>query len=89
MIHQDREHAGLGLTSMHVMYAKLICTYLPKASNDRGPLGFVTRPMLMLQIRSFLETKACTRDLDDSWREALHVEPKLGLSHRTSLYFQL
>ena len=49
MIHQDRERAGLGLTSMHVMYAKLTCTYLAKALNDKGPLGFVTRPMLMLQ----------------------------------------
>ena len=49
MIHQDRERAGLGLTSMHVMYAKLTCTYLAKAFNDKGPLGFVTRPMLMLQ----------------------------------------
>ncbi len=49
MIHQDREHAGLGLTSMNVMYAKLTCTYLTKALNDKGPLGFVTRPMLLLQ----------------------------------------
>jgi len=49
MIHQDRERAGLGLTSMHVMYAKLTCTYLAKALNDKGPLGFVTRPVLMLQ----------------------------------------
>ena len=50
MIHQDREHAGLGLTSMNMMYAKLTCTYLTKALNDKGPLGFVTRPMLLLQI---------------------------------------
>ena len=49
MIHQERQHAGLGLTSMHVMYAKLTCTYLAKAFNDKGPVGFVTRPMLMLQ----------------------------------------
>ncbi len=48
-IHQDRERAGLGLTSMNVMYAKLTCTYLTKALNDKGPLGFVTRPMLLLQ----------------------------------------
>ena len=39
MIHQDRERAGLGLTSMHVMYAKLTCTYVTKALNDKGPLG--------------------------------------------------
>ena len=49
MIHQDRECAGLGLASLHVMYAKLTCTYLAKAFNDEGPLGFVTRQMLMLQ----------------------------------------
>ena len=49
MIHQDRGRAGLGLTSMSVMYAKLTCTYLTKALNDKGPLGFVTRPMLLLQ----------------------------------------
>ena len=49
MIQQDRERAGLGLTSMHVMHAKLTCTYLAKALNDKGYLGFVTRPMLMLQ----------------------------------------
>ena len=49
MIHQDRERAGLGPTSMHVMYAKLTCRYLAKALNDKGPLGFVTWPMLMLQ----------------------------------------
>ncbi len=49
MIHQDRERAGLGLTSMNVMYAKLTCTYLTKALNDKGPLGFVNRPMLLLQ----------------------------------------
>ena len=45
MIHQDRERAGLGLTSMNMMYAKLTCTYLTKALNDKGPLGFVTRPI--------------------------------------------
>ena len=49
MIHQDREGAGLVLTSMHVMYAKLTCTYLAKALDDKGPLRFFTRPMLMLQ----------------------------------------
>ena len=49
MVHQDRERAGLGLTSMHVMYAKLTCTYPAKALNDKAPLGFVTCPMLMLQ----------------------------------------
>ncbi len=51
MIHQDREQAGLGLTSMHVMYAKLTCTYLAKALNDTGPLWLVTRPMLMLHLK--------------------------------------
>ncbi len=40
MIHQDRDRAGLGLTSMSVMYAKLTCTYLTKARNGKGPLGF-------------------------------------------------
>ncbi len=35
---------------MNMMYAKLTCTYLTKALNDKGPLGFVTRPMLLLQI---------------------------------------
>ncbi len=49
IINQDRERAGLGLTSMHVIYAKLTCTYLAKALNDKAPLGCVTRPMLMLQ----------------------------------------
>ena len=39
MIDKDREHAGLGLTSMNGMYAKLTCTYLTKPLNDKGPLG--------------------------------------------------
>ncbi len=36
---------------MHVMYAKLTCTYLAKALNDTGPEWFVTRPMLMLHLK--------------------------------------
>ena len=60
MIHQDRERAGLGLTSMHVMYAEPVCTYLAKALNDRGPSGFVSRPLLMLQNEIMGETlKQC------------------------------
>ncbi|DBB13418.1 TPA: hypothetical protein ACH3X3_15251 [Trebouxia sp. C0006] len=43
-IHQNREHAGLCLTSMHVMYAKLTCAYLAKALNDKGPLGVCHPP---------------------------------------------
>ena len=49
MIHQDKEHAGLGLTSMHVMYAKVTCTYPTKALHDKAPLIFVIHPMLLLQ----------------------------------------
>ena len=55
LIHQDRERAGLGLTSMNVIYAQLTCTYLTKALNDKGPLGFVTHPMLLLQTEIFGE----------------------------------
>ena len=62
MIHQDRERAGLGLTSMHVMYAKLTCTYLAKALNDKGPLVFVTSPMLMLQKVIIAQEKVEARD---------------------------
>ncbi len=56
MIHQDRERAGLGLTLKNVIYAKLTCTYLTNALNDTGPLGFATRPMLLLQNELISET---------------------------------
>ena len=49
MIHQDRERARLGLTSMNLMCVKLTCTYLTKAVNEKGPLEFVTCPVLLLQ----------------------------------------
>ncbi len=34
---QDREHAGLSLTFMIVMYTKLTCTYLTNAQYHKGP----------------------------------------------------
>ena len=36
-----------------------------------------------------VETKACIRDLDDSLRNAVHDNHKLGQSKQDSLYFQL
>ena len=79
MIHQDKERPGLGLTSMHVIYAKLTCTYLAKASNDKGPLGFVICPMLMLQneiISALLKQGPSTRYL----RQTSHYHPARQLA---------
>ena len=53
IIHQDRERAGLGLTSMHVMYAKLTCTYLTKVQMIKAPCG-LTCPVLLLQNKTIV-----------------------------------
>ncbi len=49
MTRPDDGACRFGLSLMNMVYAKLTCTYPTKAVNDRGPLGFVTRPMLLLQ----------------------------------------
>ena len=49
MIHQDRECAGVGLTSLAVPYTEMVCKYLTQALNDNGSLGFTTRALLILQ----------------------------------------
>ena len=44
MIHQDRECAGVGLTSLTVAYTETVCKYLTQALNNNASLGFTTRP---------------------------------------------
>lgn len=49
MVFEDKNKAGMGLTSLEVKYAQLITKNLVLAVNNKGALGFITRAMLKLQ----------------------------------------
>ena len=52
MIHEDLDQAGLGMSSLMITYAdssEVSCKYLVQALNDKGPLGFTTQHLLLLQ----------------------------------------
>ena len=49
MILEDRDRAGVGLTSLSVSYAQLIARNLVLALNDKGALGFITGSLIRLQ----------------------------------------
>ena len=49
MILEDRDKAGVGLTSLLVSYAQLIAKNLILALNDKGALGFITGSLIKLQ----------------------------------------
>ena len=49
MVFEDRERAGMGLTSLSATYAEAITQNMIAALNDEGTLGKVTRALLQLQ----------------------------------------
>jgi len=49
MVLEDKNKAGMGLTSLSVTYASDITQNMLAALNDEGALGFITRALLQLQ----------------------------------------
>ena len=49
MIHEDLDQAGLGMSFTHDHICRVSCKYLVRALNDKGPLGFTTQHLLLLQ----------------------------------------
>eukprot|EP00877_Chromochloris_zofingiensis_P009500 jgi/Chrzof1/4803/UNPLg00807.t1 len=50
MIHTGLDKAGLDFPSLRVEYDKLNLSYLVKALNDTGPLGYTTRHLIQAQL---------------------------------------
>jgi len=49
MVLQETDKMGLGVTSLMMDYVQSVTVYLTRALNDKGPLGTLTRSMMMLQ----------------------------------------
>ena len=49
MILEDRDKAGVGLTSLSVDYVQLIARNLLLALNDKGAMGFINGSLMRLQ----------------------------------------
>ena len=90
MIHQDRECAGIGLTTLAVPYTEMVCRYLTQALNDNGSLGFTTRALLILQNSVIDETlqhapsKRCLRQTSH-----YHVARQLAVMQSSGLHLAM
>ena len=51
MVHEDRDKAGMGITSMLTDYVQGSAAILTRALNDQGKLGAVTRALLPRQLQ--------------------------------------
>lgn len=87
MIHQDRECAGVGLTSLAVPYTEMVCKYLTQALNDNGCRGFTTRALLILQKCQRWNTATATCSQQEIPKTNITLPCGLPVSHDAKLRF--